>query len=111
MAFEVKVGANIRYHRMKLGLSTRELAEKLGVQQPNITQMENDQRQPDLDKVVKMCRIFGITPDELLGYAKTINVDGHNIVYKEAENAEKKGLSKEQIAAAIRFATELKTQA
>ena len=110
MAHEIKFGSRIREHRIRLGLSTTELAQKIGVRQPNITQMENDQRQPDVDKTVKLARVFGITVDELIGNVTEMKVDGHNIVIKELENATRKGVSKEQIAYAIKFVTDLKTK-
>jgi transcriptional regulator with XRE-family HTH domain len=111
MTYDGKFGSRIRDYRLKLKLSTTELAEKIGVKQPNITQMENDQRQPDVDKVVKLARAFGITVDELIGNVTQVKYKEHNIIVKEVENATKKGVSEEQIASAIRFITDIKTQA
>ncbi len=46
-------------------LSQEEVAEKLNVSRQTISKWETDQSMPDFDKVVPLCELYGITPDEL----------------------------------------------
>ncbi len=46
-------------------LSQEEVADKLNVTRQTISKWETDQSMPDFDKVVPLCELYGITPDEL----------------------------------------------
>lgn len=46
-------------------LSQEEVAEKLNVTRQTISKWETDQSVPDFDKIVPLCELYGITPDEL----------------------------------------------
>ena len=46
-------------------LSQEEVAEKLNVTRQTISKWETDQSMPDFDKVVPLCELYGITPNEL----------------------------------------------
>ena len=52
--------------RKKEGWSQEELAEKLSVTRQSVSKWEGAQSIPDLDKVVQMSRLFGVTTDYLL---------------------------------------------
>ena len=52
--------------RKKAGWSQEELAEQLGVTRQSVSKWEGAQSVPDLDKVVQMSRLFGVTTDFLL---------------------------------------------
>ena len=52
--------------RKKAGWSQEELAEKLGVTRQSVSKWEGAQSVPDMDKVVSMSRLFGVTTDYLL---------------------------------------------
>lgn len=52
--------------RKKEGWSQEELAGKLGVTRQSVSKWEGAQSVPDLDKVIQMSRIFGVTTDYLL---------------------------------------------
>ena len=51
--------------RKKNGWSQEELAEKLGVTRQSISKYEGAQSIPDLDKILKLSEIFGVTTDYL----------------------------------------------
>ena len=53
--------------RKALGLSQEQLAEQVGVSRQSISKWETGQSTPELEKVVELSRIFGISTDELLG--------------------------------------------
>ena len=52
--------------RKKNGWSQEELAEKLGVTCQSISKYEGAQSIPDLDKILKLSEIFGVTTDYLI---------------------------------------------
>ena len=52
--------------RKKNGWSQEELAEKVGVSRQAISKWESAQSVPDLDKILRMSEIFGVTTDFLL---------------------------------------------
>ena len=52
--------------RKKAGWSQEELAEQLGVTRQSVSKWEGAQSVPDMDKVVQMSRLFGVTTNFLL---------------------------------------------
>jgi len=52
--------------RKKAGWSQEELAEQLGVTRQSVSKWEGAQSVPDMDKVVQMSHLFGVTTDFLL---------------------------------------------
>ena len=52
--------------RKKAGWSQEELAEKLAVTRQSVSKWEGAQSIPDMDKVVQMSRLFGVSTDYLL---------------------------------------------
>ena len=59
--------------RKKAGWSQEELAEQLGVTRQSVSKWEGAQSVPDMDKVVQMSRLFGVTTDYLLGVSASRN--------------------------------------
>ena len=60
------LGENIRRLRTKRNLSQEDLAEQLEVSRQSVSKWETDASTPDLDKLVKLSRVFGVTLDELV---------------------------------------------
>lgn len=52
--------------RKKSGWSQEELAEKLGVSRQAVSKWEGAQSVPDLDRILQMSRVFGVTTDYLV---------------------------------------------
>ena len=52
--------------RKKAGWSQEELAAQLNVSRQSVSKWEGAQSIPDMDKVVQMSRLFGVTTDFLL---------------------------------------------
>ncbi len=46
-------------------LSQEEVADKLNVTRQTISKWETDQSMPDFDKIVPLCELYGISPNEL----------------------------------------------
>lgn len=56
----------ILYYRKQARLSQEELAARVGVSRQAVSKWEGDAAQPELDKIVALARLFGITTDQLL---------------------------------------------
>lgn len=61
------IGQKIYELRTTHNLSQGELAEKLDVSRQSVSKWETDAAIPDLDKLMKLCDLFGVTLDELVG--------------------------------------------
>lgn len=69
------IGGRIRALRKKAGLTQQELGQKIGgVSASTIGMYEQGRRNLDIDKVVKLCEVFSVSTDVLLG-VKEENTD------------------------------------
>lgn len=62
----MSIGKRIQFHRAQRGLSQDALADKLSVSRQSVSKWELDQASPDIDKVIALSKLWGITTDELL---------------------------------------------
>ena len=60
------LGERIAAERGRLGLSQNDLAEQLEVSRQSVSKWETDASVPELDKLTKLCDLFGMTMDELV---------------------------------------------
>ena len=59
--------ADIIYeNRSRLGLSQQDLADRLGVSRQSVSKWESAQSIPDLEKLLRLSELFGVTTDYLL---------------------------------------------
>ena len=65
------VGNNIRYYRLKKGLSQSDLALLIGVSKNTISSFERSEFIPSLDHTLSLCHVFNCPVEKLF-----------NIVYK-----------------------------
>ena len=61
------IGKRIKQLRESSGLTQPELAEKLGVNQSNITRFENDTKIPTLLLAIQIADVFDCSLDQLVG--------------------------------------------
>ena len=52
--------------RKKNGWSQEELAEMLGVSRQSVSKWEGAQSVPDMNRILKLSEVFGVSTDELL---------------------------------------------
>ena len=62
----MKIHEKIQYCRKNSGMSQEIFAEKLGVSRQSVSKWETGTAAPDLDNLVAIARLFGITTDWLL---------------------------------------------
>lgn len=67
----MNLGENIYNYRKKSGMSQGDLAHALDVSRQSVSKWETGAAVPELDKLVKMSELFGITLDELVGSRTT----------------------------------------
>jgi transcriptional regulator with XRE-family HTH domain len=60
------ISATIQTNRQRLGLSQIDLADELDVTQPSISSWERGKQMPDMKNIVKLERLFELTPGTLL---------------------------------------------
>ena len=78
------------------GLSQLDLAEKLGVSRQSVSKWETGQAVPDLDKLIRLADLFGISVDELVREGERPAPPEPQVVYV----AEQRGFSPVQKAGA-----------
>lgn len=60
------LGEKIMRLRTAAGISQEQLAEKIAVSRQSVSKWEMDQALPQIDKVLQLCELFGVSADELL---------------------------------------------
>ena len=60
-------GATIKALREKAGFSQAKLGSQLGVTSQAVSKWETNKAEPDSDALKKMCEIFKVTSDKILG--------------------------------------------
>lgn len=74
------IGDKIKLERTRIGLSQAKLAEKLNLTQQAIAKWEKGQSEPDSETIIKLCTIFKVSTDYLLGRTeKENNIDIYKI--------------------------------
>jgi len=62
----MSLGNKLLNLRKEKGLSQEEVAEKLNVTRQTVSKWETNQSTPDFDKILPLCDLFEISPNELL---------------------------------------------
>jgi len=73
----VEVSRRIQELRTKNGLSQESLAEHLGVTRQSVSKWELGQAMPDVEKILQLSRLFGVSTDSILTDASPITTP-HN---------------------------------
>lgn len=62
----MKLGEHIYQYRTARNMSQGDLADALNVSRQSVSKWETDSAVPELDKLVKLCELFGVSLDELV---------------------------------------------
>lgn len=62
----MEIGKQIKTHRAKFGLSQEEFADKIFVTRQTVSNWENDKSYPDINSLVLMAEVFGVSLDSLV---------------------------------------------
>ena len=63
----MQFGENFRKIRRQSGLSQKEVAQRLGICQSNVSDWENDVSRPDYEKLIALSELYEVSLYELLG--------------------------------------------
>lgn len=69
----MSIGQKILELRTANNLSQGDLAEKLDVSRQSVSKWETDSSVPDLEKLMKLCDVFGVSLDELTNRVSAAN--------------------------------------
>lgn len=74
------IAANILFHRKRLKLSQKTLAEKVGAKSlTTVSSWERGANAPDVETLFKLCDLFGISVDEMYGAKSQIDRENDSI--------------------------------
>ena len=62
----MSLGERLTKLRKEKGLSQEEVADRLNVTRQTVSKWETDASTPDFDKIIPLCSLYGLTPDELV---------------------------------------------
>lgn len=74
---------NLKSLRRQNNLTQKELAQKLNVSHSNVSGWEKGKWQPDLESVIKICKLFGCSSDYLIGLSKINYKNEDNLKIKD----------------------------
>lgn len=63
----MEFGKRFRDARKQSGLTQKQVAEKLGIQQSNISDWENNVSRPEYENLIALARLYDETLESLLG--------------------------------------------
>ncbi|MBQ7879824.1 MAG: helix-turn-helix transcriptional regulator [Clostridia bacterium] len=64
----MKIGKRLREEMKLRGITQRELAMKLWISQPTVSQWVTGVNEPSCEMIVKICKVLEITPNELFDW-------------------------------------------
>lgn len=67
-------GESLRRARAAAGLTQSQVAERLGRTREAVSQWERGEREPSLDDLAKLCALFGMTLDDLVGQPRDVTL-------------------------------------
>jgi DNA-binding transcriptional regulator YiaG len=62
----INIGENIKKARKEAGFTQKELADRLGVYQKDVSRWENGNRKVEAEALASICRALGVSADKLL---------------------------------------------
>ena len=82
----MNLGENIYRLRAEQGMSQEALAAALEVSRQSVSKWENNSAVPELEKLIKMSEVFGVTLDQLVGKASPTPPPAHapEVIIREA---------------------------
>ena len=66
----MKFGKFFKAARKQSGLTQKDVAEKLGIHQSNISDWENDISRPEYENLIELAKIYEVSVEDLLNIDK-----------------------------------------
>ena len=67
----MKFGDNFKLLRKQIGMTQKEVAERLCIHQSNISDWETNIARPEYENLIKLAVLYNVTIEELLGLPDT----------------------------------------
>lgn len=74
--------------RKAKGLTQDDVAQALGTKNTTVSNWENGVSRPDVDTLVSLCRLYGISPNDILEYYNDDLLDAEQHYYLDPDAAE-----------------------
>ena len=84
---------NLQALRKAKGISQEQLAERLDVSRQAVSKWETDGGYPEMDKIIQLCDIFGVTMDELIKGQVELDKTDMRLRYEKHINGFAKGVA------------------
>lgn len=97
--------SNIQKLRRKMGLTQKELGDKIGVSQQVISRIERERNQIPVDVLIQLADIFKVSTDCVLGYGETEDVGTYPVKDMASMN-----IRKEDVLAVLEKAENIRTK-
>ena len=81
-----EIGKRIKFFREKLGLSQKEVADRLNISNAKLSNWEKGTNRPPADFIANICTVLDVTADELLGLNSKGNQPKYNLSFQEKEH-------------------------
>ena len=94
MKYQELISSKIKELRLKHNLTQEEFAEKIGLSLNGVSNIERNRYQPTANTIDKICKVFRITPAELLIQNSEKNSDIINNINTLLSNCTQKNLKK-----------------
>lgn len=78
--------------RKRKGLSQEALAEQLGVSRQAVSKWENGEAMPELSKLELLCRIFEVSPNDLMGYEESRGEESPSAKTEKSRNGNQRAV-------------------
>ena len=106
------LGEKIYRLRIERGLSQEAFGEMLNVSRQSVSKWETDQSLPELDKIVAISEVFGVSTDYLLKESEEYSTDSgnQNSIYENDDSIAKNGTAQQVIVQRRTFEYEYKSQ-
>ena len=69
-----EIGNTLKKLRIACGMTQKEVAERLGRNQPIVGHWETGYAQPDANTLFTLCNIYGVTVDDAFGFQRKDNI-------------------------------------
>lgn len=80
------LGRRIKRLREERGLSQKQLADRLGVRKQSVSNWENENAMPSMDRFLALIEYFRTTPNFMLGYEAEAGIDVTGLTENEIEH-------------------------
>lgn len=82
-----EIAKNLLFYRKKMNFTQKELAQKLGVKHNSISSWENGTNSVDVETLFKICKILGVSINDMYGKFAVINSEFYTAYEKAVISA------------------------